>query len=59
MKDLLPETQFVATGYLDAEPLFESKQRYGADLYGPTWADYKWQAEKGTGFEAGAFALDW
>jgi len=28
-KGLLPETQFVDTGYLDAELLFESKERYG------------------------------
>jgi transposase len=58
-KDLLPETQFVDTGYLDAELLFESKERYGVDLFGPTRADRKWQAKEGTGFEAAAFTLDW
>jgi transposase len=58
-KGLLPETQFVDTGYLDAELLFESKERYGVDLYGPTRPDYKWQAKEGTGFEAAAFTLDW
>lgn len=31
-KDLLPLTQFVDTGYLDAELLAESKKRYGVDL---------------------------
>ena len=40
-KDLLPETQFVDTGYLDAELLFESKERYGVDLFGPTRPDRK------------------
>ncbi len=35
-KDLLPETQFVDAGYLDAELLAESKQNYGVDLYEPT-----------------------
>ena len=58
-KGLLPETQFVDTGYLDAELLFESKERYGVDLYGPTRPDRKWQAKEGTGFEAAAFSLDW
>ena len=58
-KYLLPETQFVDTGYLDAELLFESKEKYGVDLYGPTRPDYKWQAKEGAGFEAAAFALDW
>jgi transposase len=58
-KDLLPETQFVDTGYLDAELLAESKQRYGVDLFGPTRPDYKWQAREKTGFEAAAFTIDW
>ncbi len=58
-KGLLPETQFVDTGYLDAELLFESKERYGVDLFGPTRPDRKWQAKEGTGFEAAAFSLDW
>jgi transposase len=58
-KDLLPETQFVDTGYLDAELLAESEKNYGVDLYGPTRPDYKWQARERTGFEAAAFAIDW
>ena len=58
-KGLLPETQFVDTGYLDAELLFESKEKYGVDLFGPTRPDCKWQAKEGTGFEAAAFSLDW
>ncbi len=58
-KGLLPETQFVDTGYLDAELLFESRERYGVDLFGPTRPDRKWQAKEGTGFEAAAFSLDW
>ncbi len=57
--DLLPETQFVDTGYLDAELLFESRERYGVDLFGPTRPARKWQAKEGTGFEAAAFSLDW
>ena len=58
-KGLLPETQFADTGYLDAELLFESKERYGVDLFSPTRPDRKWQAKEGTGFEAAAFSLDW
>ena len=58
-KDLLPKTQFVDTGYLDAELLFESMEKYGVDLYGPTRPDRKWQAKEGTGFEAAAFSVDW
>jgi transposase len=58
-KGLLPERQFVDTGYLDAELLAESKKNYGVDLYGPTRPDYKWQAREKTGFEAAAFSIDW
>lgn len=58
-KGLLPETQFVDTGYLDAELLAESKQKYGVDLYGPTRPDYKWQAREKSGFEAASFTIDW
>jgi transposase len=58
-KELLPETQFVDTGYLDAELLAESKRKYGVDLLGPTRPDYKWQAREKTGFEAAAFSIDW
>jgi len=58
-RNLLPERQFVDTGYLDAELLAESKKNYGVDLYGPTRPDYKWQAREKTGFEAAAFTIDW
>ena len=58
-RGLLPETQFVDTGYLDAELLAESKKNYGVDLFGPTRPDYKWQAREKTGFEAAAFTVDW
>lgn len=58
-KDLLPETQFVDTGYLDAQLLAESKKNYGVDLYGPTRPDYKWQAREKTGFGAAAFSIEW
>jgi transposase len=58
-RNLLPQIQFVDTGYLDAELLAESKKKYGVDLYGPTRPDYKWQARESTGFEAAAFSIDW
>src|SRR2546430_17074719 len=36
-----------------------SQQDYGIDLVGPTRADYKWQAQHQTGFDAGQFQIDW
>jgi transposase len=58
-KGLLPETQFVDTGYLDAELLAESRERYGVDLFGPTRPDYRWQARAQQGFGAQDFRIDW
>ena len=47
------------TGYLDAELLAESKQRYGVDLYGPTRPDYRWQPRAKQGFGMQDFEIDW
>ncbi len=58
-KGLLPETQFVDTGYLDAELLAESKKNYGVDLFGPTRPDYRWQARAKQGFGMQDFEIDW
>jgi len=58
-KDLLPQIQFVDTGYLDAELLVESKRKYGVDLYGPTRPDYRWQARAKQGFGMQDFQIDW
>lgn len=58
-KDLLPGMHVVDTGYVDAELLVTSRDRYGVDLVGPTRPDYKWQAKAGNGFAASAFRIDW
>jgi transposase len=58
-KNLLPQIQFVDTGYLDAELLAESKKNYGVDLYGPTRPDYRWQARAKQGFGMQDFEIDW
>jgi transposase len=58
-KELLPDQHIVDTGYVDAQLLHRSQQDYGIDLVGPTRADYKWQAQQKTGFEAGQFQIDW
>lgn len=58
-KDLLPETQFVDTGYLDAELLAQSKRNYGVDLFGPTRQDHRGKARAKHGFGAQDFEIDW
>jgi len=51
-RDLLPGTHIVDIGFLDAELLVESQERYNVDVLGPTRRDYHWQAREGTGFDA-------
>ena len=58
-KELVPDQHLVDTGYVDAQLLHRSQQDYGIDLVGPTRADYTWQAQQKTGFEAGQFQIDW
>jgi len=58
-KGLLPGKHLADTGYVDAELLVRSEQRYGLELVGPTRADYHWQAGAGQGFAAGDFSADW
>jgi hypothetical protein len=58
-KGLLPGKHLTDTGYVDAELLVKSKERYELDLVGPTRADYHWQAGAGRGFAAGDFQVDW
>jgi transposase len=56
---LLPEDQFVDTGYVDAELLVSSQEKYGIRLLGPVLADNSWQAKAGKGFDVAHFHLDW
>jgi transposase len=56
---LLPGLHVVDTGYLDAELLVTTPERFGVDLLGPTRKDYHWQARDGQGFDAQGFTIDW
>lgn len=57
--DLLPEDQVVDTGYVDADLLVSSQERYGIRLLGPVLSDNSWQAKAGKGFDLAHFQLDW
>ena len=57
--DLLPEDQIVDTGYVDADLLVSSQERYGIRLLGPVLSDNSWQARAGKGFDAAHFQIDW
>jgi transposase len=56
---LLPTEQSVDTGYLDAELLVKSQQRYGIKLVGPVLSDNSWQAKEDKGYDVAHFQLDW
>jgi transposase len=58
-KGLLPAIHLVDTGYLDAELLVASQQKYGVDVLGPTRPDVTWQAQERQGFDAQSFHIDW
>src|SRR6266849_756251 len=53
--DLLPDEQFVDTGYVDAELLVSSQEQYGIRLLGPALSDNSWQAKAGKGFDVAHF----
>jgi transposase len=59
VKQLLPRTHLVDTGFLDAALLVASKRDYQVDLLGPTRPDYKWQKRTATGFDASHFLINW
>src|SRR5262249_19310570 len=58
-KELLPSTNLVDAGYVEAKLLVRISREYGVDLYGPTRADYHWQSQAGRGFDADSFRIDW
>ena len=58
-RDLLPEEHIVDTGYVDAELLISSQQKYGIKLVGPVLADTSWQAKADKGFDLAHFQIDW
>ena len=56
---LLPRDHLVDCGYTDAETFVTSAQDYGVTIVGPVAADPSWQAREGTGYENGAFTINW
>jgi transposase len=58
-KALLPSEHLVDCGYTSSDILVESPLDYGVQIVGPVAHDPSWQAREKTGFENGAFTLDW
>src|SRR5258708_15763221 len=58
-QQMLPDQHLVDMGYVDAEVLAESQNRYQVDLFGPVMPDLSWQTREGVGFDHRQFAIDW
>lgn len=57
-KQLVPSRHFVDAGYIDADLLVESADKYGVELFGPTRGNSSWQSREG-GLDATQFQIDW
>jgi Transposase DDE domain len=57
-KQLVPSRHFVDAGYIDADLLVESAEKYGIELVGPARGNSSWQSREG-GLDAGQFQIDW
>ncbi len=58
-KQLLPAIHLMDAGYINADLIVRSEQRYGVELCGPARPDTAWQAQAGKGFAASDFSFDW
>jgi transposase len=58
LKQLDPSQHLVDAGYIDADLIVESRQKYGIELFGPTRLNPSWQAREG-GFDSSQFVIDW
>jgi len=56
---MLPSQHLLDTGYINADVLVKSQQRFGIKVISPTHPDVKWQANTDHGIDASQFAIDW
>ncbi len=57
--ELLPENHLADAGYVDAQLLVDSQQKYQLDLVAPVPKNCQWQALAGKGFSSADFDIDW
>jgi transposase len=58
-RDLLPGKHLLDAGYVDAELMVQSQQRYEVELVGPVSQNNQWQAKTGQGYDLASFTFDW
>lgn len=57
-RNLLPSRHLVDAGYIDAELLVASRQKYEIELFGPPRSNSSWQARE-RGYDATRFQINW
>jgi transposase len=56
---MLPSQHLLDTGYVNADVLVSSQQRFGIEVVSPTHPDVQWQANTDKGIDASQFTIDW
>src|SRR5260370_14179847 len=58
-QEMLPDQHLVDMGYVDAEVLAESQNRYQVDDVSAVMPDLSWQTRAATSFDHRCFTIDW
>ncbi len=58
-KDLLPDEHLVDSGYVNAETLAMTQQKYGVQIISPLRQSVSWQARANQGYDLSQFQIDW
>lgn len=58
-KDLLPSIHYLDGGYVDAEILAETPEKYGVEIIGPARPNASHQAKANHGYDQSCFQFDW
>jgi transposase len=59
MRDLLPSTHLLDSGYVDAELLVTAQTQHHIEVVGPAFGSYSHQRRAGQGHDLHDFVLDW
>jgi transposase len=57
-RGLAPSEHLLDAGYVDAETILLSRERFGIEVIGPVSQNNQWQAKKG-GYDASQFRIEW
>jgi transposase len=57
--ELLPAEHLLDSGYVTAQVLATSQERFGVEVIGPTLGNVRWQANTDQGIDASQFVIDW